>query len=58
MEEEKTVPVEKPAVPMLQFEIGGIRYTVGVHFSEESTETLDDKIRKMIRQDVLAGRFS
>jgi hypothetical protein len=47
-EESKT---EKPAqenVPMLKKEIDGMTYVVGIHFSERSKETLEDKIKRMI----------
>ena len=32
--------------------IGYTTYKVGVHFSKTSTETLEDKIARMIRNDV------
>ena len=32
--------------------IGSTNYRVGVHFSRTSRETLDDKIIKLIRNDV------
>ncbi len=43
--------------PLLKTTIGKITYLVGVHFNEAKKETLDDKIRKMIRRDVESGNF-
>lgn len=41
--------------PLLKTTVGKITYLVGVHFSEESKETLTDKINRMIRRDIQSG---
>ena len=43
--------------PTLVFDLGGTRYTVGIHFSQESKETMPDKIKRMIRRDIMEGAF-
>ena len=43
--------------PTLVFDLGGTRYTVGIHFSQESKETMPDKIKRMIRRDISEGAF-
>ena len=46
---------ETPAAvpePRLKTTIGKITYLVGVHFSEDSKETLTDKINSMIHRDI------
>jgi len=44
---------DSPEAPTVVYEIGGNRYTVGIHFSKTSTETMADKIKCMIRRDIL-----
>ena len=36
---------------------GNTTFLVGLHFSESGKETLDDKLKKLIRRDVEAGNF-
>ena len=43
--------------PALEFREGRTTFLVGIHFSETGKETLDDKIRKLIRKDVQDGTF-
>ena len=50
--------METPAAapePRLKTTVGKITYLVGVHFSEDSKETLTDKINRMIRRDIQSG---
>ena len=35
--------------------IGKITYLVGIHFSEDSKETMTDKIDRLIRRDIQTG---
>ena len=37
--------------------IGKTTYTIGVHFSQTSKETLEDKVKRLIQNDVKAGNF-
>lgn len=41
-----------PTVPTFRQTIGGTTYIVRVHFSETSKETLADKVKKMLVEDV------
>lgn len=43
--------------PLLKTTISKITYLVGIHFNEDSKETLEDKIRRLIRRDVKADCF-
>ena len=43
--------------PLLKTTIGKITYLVGIHFSEDSKETMADKIDRLIRRDLQAGDF-
>ena len=54
--EMKEAPVNVPE-SLLKTTIGKITYLVGVHFSEESNETMADKIDRLIRRDLQAGNF-
>lgn len=37
--------------------IGSTTYVVGVHFSKESKDTLEDKVKRLMRDDVKAANF-
>ena len=52
----KEAPATVPE-PLLKTTIGKITYLVGIHFNEDSKETMEDKIRRLIRRDVKAGCF-
>ena len=52
--EMKEAPANVPE-SILKTTIGKITYLVGVHFSEDSNETMADKIDRMIRRDIQAG---
>ena len=39
-------------VPTINTKIGSTTYVVGIHFSKTSKETLKDKIKRMILQDI------
>ena len=48
-----TFPHPKPDTPpSLVKKIGKTTYLVGAHFSETSTETMEDKIKRMLREEV------
>ena len=36
---------------------GGTTFVIGLHFSETSKDTLDDKVKKLIKKDVENGNF-
>ena len=38
--------------PALSMRIGGTTYVIGMHFSEKSKDTLEDKIRKLALQEI------
>ena len=38
--------------PMIVRKIGKTTYMVGIHFSETATETMADKIKRMLRDEV------
>ena len=42
----------------MQKQIGSTLYQVTIHFSETSTETMDDKILRLIRNEALNGKVS
>lgn len=37
---------------MLAIPIGNTTYMVGIHFNEAAKETIDDKLKRLIRKDV------
>ena len=49
MTEQKTANTACPAV---RKKIGNITYIVKVHFSDTATETMNDKIKRMIRNEI------
>lgn len=54
--EMKEAPANIPET-LLKTTIGKITYLVGIHFSEDSKETMADKIDRMIRRDLQAGNI-
>ena len=52
----KDAPANVPE-PLLKATIGKITYLVGVHFNEDSKETMADKIDRMIRRDIQTGTY-
>ena len=37
--------------------MGSTTYIVGVHFSKESKDALEDKVKRLMREDVKAANF-
>ena len=37
--------------------MGNTTYVIGVHFSKESKDTLDDKMKRLMRDDVKTDNF-
>ena len=49
-------PKESPA-GSFNMRVGNTAYIVGVHFSKESKDTLEDKVKRLIQRDVKDGNF-
>ena len=49
-------PKEIPA-GSFNMRVGNTTYIVGVHFSKESKDTLEDKVKRLMREDVKAANF-
>ncbi|MBR0390717.1 MAG: transposon-encoded TnpW family protein [Oscillospiraceae bacterium] len=51
-------PEQKEKIkPVLELREGNTTFLIGLHFSENTRETLGDKIKKLIRKDVQDGNF-
>lgn len=48
---------EEPDVPTFRRTIGGTTYIVRVHFSKTSKETLADKVKRMLVEEVKNANF-
>ena len=53
-EEENISP---KVLPDLRMKIGRTTFLVKLHFKEDGTETLEDKVKNLIRKDVGNGNF-
>ena len=53
----KETPATAPESSGLIMESGGTTFVIGLHFSETSKDTLDDKVKKLIKKDVENGNF-
>ena len=42
---------------LLNLRMGSTTYIIGVHFSAESKDTLEDKMKRLMRDDVKADNF-
>ena len=49
--EEKNNPII-PDVPCIPMSIGKTTYLVNVHFSTTSSETMEDKIRRLLKNEI------
>lgn len=57
---ENTTPTKAPKeIPAGSFSmrVGNTTYIVGVHFSKESKDTLEGKVKRLMREDVRAANF-
>ena len=51
-------PEQKEKIkPVLELREGNTTFLIGLHFSENTRETLGDKIKQLIRKDVQDGNF-
>ena len=41
----------------LTIRAGGTTYIIGLHFNSKANETIEDKVRKLIRKDIENGNF-
>ena len=59
MKETPNTAKEHKEIPAGTFNmrIGGTTYVVCVHFSKESKDTLEDKVKRQMRDDVKAANF-
>ena len=53
----KEIPATAPESSGLIMKSGGTTFVIGLHFSETSKDTLDDKVKKLIKKDVENGNF-
>ena len=44
--------VKEAAPPVMIKKIGKTTYMVGIHFSETSKETMDDKVARLVKSDI------
>lgn len=59
MKETPNTAKEHKEIPAGTFNmrIGGTTYVVCVHFIKESKDTLEDKVKRLMRDDVKAANF-
>ena len=43
--------------PMLSMQLGRTTFLIGLHFAEKGKESLDDKVKRMIKKDVQDENF-
>ena len=53
---ENTAMAKPEATPEIM-KSGNKTYVIGLHFSETSKDTLEDKVKKLIKKDVEDGNF-
>lgn len=53
----QTMEQTPPDTQTITMRSGCARYTVRMHFSKKSKETLDDKVCSLIRKDIAKGNF-
>jgi len=53
----KETPAAAPESSGFIMKSGGTTFVIGLHFSETSKDTLEDKVKKLIKKDVESGNF-
>jgi hypothetical protein len=53
----RDMPNAAPEAPGLVMKNGNKTFIIGLHFSETSKDTLEDKVKKLIKKDVEDGNF-
>jgi len=53
----RAMPETAPKSSGLIMKSGNKTYVIGLHFSETSKDTLEDKVKKLIKKDVESGNF-
>ena len=53
----RATPETAPEQPMLSMQLGRTNFLIGLHFTEKGKETLDDKVKRLIRKDVQDENF-
>ena len=53
----RATPEAAPEAGKLTMKSGNKTLIIGLHFSETSKETFEDKVKKLIRKDVEDGNF-
>ena len=56
-EKEIRATPEATEQPMLSMQLGRTTFLIGLHFAEKAKESLDDKVKRMIRKDVQDENF-
>lgn len=41
----------------LSMRIGRTTYNIGIHFNQSSEESMEDKVKRLIQEDIKAGNF-
>lgn len=54
----KAAPATEATPPTMVRKIGKTTYKVCIHFSETSRETMDDKVLRLIKNDIRNGAFN
>ena len=53
----RATPEAAPEAGRLLMKNGNKTFVIGLHFSETSKDTFEDKVRKLIKKDVEDGNF-
>ncbi len=53
----RAMPTAENECPKISMRMGNTTYLIEMHFSAEGTETMEDKIKKMMLQDVKNDEF-
>lgn len=43
--------------PMLSMRLGRTNFVIGLHFAEDGNESLDDKVKRLIKKDIQDENF-
>lgn len=57
VKEIRETPEAAPEQPMISMRLGRTDFLIDLHFAEDGNESLDDKIKRLIKKDIQDENF-
>lgn len=57
VKEIREIPEAAPEQPMISMRLGRTDFLIDLHFAEDGNESLDDKVKRLIKKDIQDENF-